>query len=110
MNAESIRILAETDEEVEPRTRPIAPTAGDRVTASLPARATASFSNFVIPGASSSGSSSSRDVNAGPGQSPRLSPPGGSSSGSSTVDGDDMMGVEDTAGKARKVGKKSRRD
>ncbi|KAJ7891180.1 hypothetical protein B0H13DRAFT_1524774, partial [Mycena leptocephala] len=41
MNAESIRILAESDEDVEPRTRPIAPTAGDRVTASLPARATA---------------------------------------------------------------------
>ncbi|KAJ6460670.1 hypothetical protein C8R47DRAFT_915875, partial [Mycena vitilis] len=47
MSAESIRVIAESDEYVEPRDRPIPPNA-KRVTASLPARATDSFSNFVV--------------------------------------------------------------
>ncbi|KAJ7601313.1 hypothetical protein DFH06DRAFT_1353404 [Mycena polygramma] len=49
LNAHSIRVLSESDEPVEERTRPIAPNSTERVTAKLPARAMGSFDNFVVP-------------------------------------------------------------
>jgi hypothetical protein len=50
--------LAESDEYIETRTRPIAP--GDRATTSLPQRPPpASFDNFIIPAASPPSASSS---------------------------------------------------
>lgn len=50
MNAHSIRVLSESDEPVEPRTRPIAPNSPERSVAALPKRAVASsFANFEVP-------------------------------------------------------------
>ncbi|KAJ7036750.1 hypothetical protein C8F04DRAFT_953370 [Mycena alexandri] len=50
MNAHSIRVLSESDEPVEERTRPIAPNSPDRVIATIPKRAVApSFANFSVP-------------------------------------------------------------
>ncbi|KAJ7024242.1 hypothetical protein C8F04DRAFT_969285 [Mycena alexandri] len=50
MNAHSIRVLSESDELVEPRTRPIAPNSPERSVAALPKRAVASsFANFEVP-------------------------------------------------------------
>ncbi|KAJ7436015.1 hypothetical protein B0H11DRAFT_1755436 [Mycena galericulata] len=100
MNAHSIRVLAESDEYVEPRTRPIAPTAANRVTASLPARATASFNNFTIPVAAKSVGSGV----ASPAGSQAGSSAGGSSVtiGSGHEDGsDDMVGVEEAGNKKK---------
>ncbi|KAJ7439440.1 hypothetical protein B0H11DRAFT_2253912 [Mycena galericulata] len=100
MNAHSIRVLAESDEYVEPRTRPIAPTAANRVTASLPARATASFNNFTIPVAAKSVGSGV----ASPAGSQAGSSVGGSSVtiGSGHEDGsDDMVGVEEAGNKKK---------
>ncbi|KAJ6476676.1 hypothetical protein C8R47DRAFT_1075544 [Mycena vitilis] len=48
MNAHSIRVLAESDEPVETRVRPIAPNAADRATASLPGRSNTSFASFTV--------------------------------------------------------------
>ncbi|KAJ7153781.1 hypothetical protein C8R46DRAFT_1228070 [Mycena filopes] len=49
INAHSIRVLSESDEYVEVRTRPIAPNSSDRPNAVLPERAVAAaFSNFVV--------------------------------------------------------------
>jgi hypothetical protein len=60
MNAHSIRVLSESDEYVEPRSRPIAPNLMERVTASLPGRAvSSSFDNFVVQPSSASSSSGS---------------------------------------------------
>ncbi|KAJ6454562.1 hypothetical protein C8R47DRAFT_955212, partial [Mycena vitilis] len=50
VNAHSIRVLSESEESVEERTRPIAPNSAERVTSKLPERPTiSSFSNFVVP-------------------------------------------------------------
>ncbi|KAJ7606485.1 hypothetical protein DFH06DRAFT_1348024 [Mycena polygramma] len=49
MNAHSIRVLADSDEPVETRLRPVAPNAADRATASLPGRLNSSFSSFTVP-------------------------------------------------------------
>ncbi|KAJ6473623.1 hypothetical protein C8R47DRAFT_987327 [Mycena vitilis] len=49
VNAHSIRVLSESDEPVEERTRPIAPNSTERATAKLPPRVSGSFANFVIP-------------------------------------------------------------
>ncbi|KAJ7041588.1 hypothetical protein C8F04DRAFT_1252905 [Mycena alexandri] len=50
MNAHSIRILSESDEYVEQRTRPIAPNSPERAIAAIPRRAVAaSFANFTVP-------------------------------------------------------------
>ncbi|KAJ6461570.1 hypothetical protein C8R47DRAFT_1080539 [Mycena vitilis] len=49
VNAHSIRVLSESDEPVEERTRPIAPNSADRAAVKLPARASGSFANFVVP-------------------------------------------------------------
>ncbi|KAJ7930753.1 hypothetical protein B0H13DRAFT_2531805 [Mycena leptocephala] len=58
LNAHTIRVLAESDEYVETRTRPIAP--GDRATHSAPQRPPpASFDNFIVPAAPSPSASSS---------------------------------------------------
>ncbi|KAJ7019077.1 hypothetical protein C8F04DRAFT_976195, partial [Mycena alexandri] len=70
MNAHSIRVLSESDEPVEERTRPVAPNSTDRSFAAIPKRAvTSSFANFAIPtltpelpdSPSSSGSAVSQD-------------------------------------------------
>jgi hypothetical protein len=59
INAHTIKVLAESDEYVETRTRPIAPNSGERTMAKLPQRAApASFDQFVVPGLSSSSGSS----------------------------------------------------
>jgi hypothetical protein len=76
LNAENIRILAESNEYVEPRDRPLPPN-GPRVVASLPTRALASFANFVVPGldiANAVGSSSDNS-SATARDSSRASPP-----------------------------------
>ncbi|KAJ7677863.1 hypothetical protein DFH06DRAFT_1121427 [Mycena polygramma] len=58
VNAHSMRVLSESDEPVEERTRPIAPNSTERATAQLPARAVSgSFANFVVPPASAAPSS-----------------------------------------------------
>ncbi|KAJ7802843.1 hypothetical protein B0H13DRAFT_1931667 [Mycena leptocephala] len=58
LNAHTIRVLAESDEYIETRTRPIAP--GDRVTTSLPQRPPpASFDNFIVPAVSPPSSTTS---------------------------------------------------
>ncbi|KAJ7699759.1 hypothetical protein B0H16DRAFT_1749280 [Mycena metata] len=50
MNTHSIRVLSESDEPVEERTRPIAPNSPERAIAALPKRAVASsFANFEVP-------------------------------------------------------------
>ncbi|KAJ7020411.1 hypothetical protein C8F04DRAFT_974322 [Mycena alexandri] len=50
MNAHSIRILSESDEPVEERTRPIAPNSPERAIAAIPKRVvTSSFANFSVP-------------------------------------------------------------
>ncbi|KAJ7643142.1 hypothetical protein DFH06DRAFT_1333925 [Mycena polygramma] len=50
VNAHSIRVLSDSEELVEERTRPIAPNSTERVTSKLPERAVASsFSNFIVP-------------------------------------------------------------
>ncbi|KAJ7911255.1 hypothetical protein B0H13DRAFT_2272077 [Mycena leptocephala] len=67
INAHTIRVLAESDEYVETRTRPIAPNSGERSMAKLPQRAApASFDQFIVPGVSpSSGSSGGSDMSGG---------------------------------------------
>ncbi|KAJ7754887.1 hypothetical protein B0H16DRAFT_1316030 [Mycena metata] len=50
LNAHSIKILSESDEPVEERTRPIAPNSTDRAISALPKRGIAtSFDNFSVP-------------------------------------------------------------
>ncbi|KAJ7042848.1 hypothetical protein C8F04DRAFT_915583, partial [Mycena alexandri] len=49
MNAHSIRVLSESDEHVEERTRPIAPNSAERAIAALPKHAAVtSFANFTV--------------------------------------------------------------
>jgi hypothetical protein len=77
--------LAESDEYIETRTRPIAP--GERAAAAVPQRPPpASFDNFIIPGSS---------------------PPSGSSSATAGSEGDVEM---DEEGKKLKKGRRTRKD
>ncbi|KAJ7819543.1 hypothetical protein B0H13DRAFT_1661360 [Mycena leptocephala] len=89
INAHSIKILSESDEPVEERTRPSPPNASDRAISKMPRAAAASFTNFSIPGTSVAQSSPS---------------------GSSTASGDsvsDDLGSGDDSGKG-KSGKSKR--
>ncbi|KAJ7633385.1 hypothetical protein DFH06DRAFT_991055 [Mycena polygramma] len=79
LNAHSIRVLSESDEPVEERTKPIAPNSSDRVTADLPARAKGSFASFTVPTVASPSASANGD--------------------------DDMVGVE---GSGKRKGKRTR--
>ncbi|KAJ6450321.1 hypothetical protein C8R47DRAFT_1084479 [Mycena vitilis] len=91
VNAHSIRVLSESEESVEERTRPIAPNSAERVTSKLPERPTiSSFSNFVVP-----------PVAAAPGS------PHSTLSGEE-VNHDEMTGVEETS--KRRGGKRAKRD
>jgi hypothetical protein len=84
MNAHSIRVLSESDEPVEERTRPIPPNAPGRAIANLPARAlTASFANFAVPSVTAAHAS-----------------PSSTSTASGDTVFDEMAGTED-AGKAK---------
>ncbi|KAJ7779035.1 hypothetical protein B0H16DRAFT_1711380 [Mycena metata] len=94
MNAHSIRVLSESDEPVEERTRPIAPNSPERAIAAMPKRAIASsFDNFVIPAIQA------------PPESPEASGSGASESGTHGGSQDDMV-VDD---KPKKV-KRSKKD
>ncbi|KAJ7663749.1 hypothetical protein DFH06DRAFT_986320, partial [Mycena polygramma] len=91
VNAHSIRVLSESEESVEERTRPIAPNSAERVTSKLPERPTiSSFSNFVVP-----------PVAAAPGS------PHSTLSGEE-VNHDEMTGVEETS--RHRGGKRVKRD
>ncbi|KAJ7154986.1 hypothetical protein C8R43DRAFT_1126376 [Mycena crocata] len=67
INAHSIRVLSESDEPVEKRTRPVAPNSAERAISNLPARSVpAGFSSFKVPVAvaTSSGESSTSSATA----------------------------------------------
>ncbi|KAJ7648251.1 hypothetical protein DFH06DRAFT_1135694 [Mycena polygramma] len=99
----SIRVLAESDEYVEPRDRPIAPTA-NRPVANLPGRVTASFDNFVVPAAAavvedeSAKASGSKDASAKAVMADsQTTPAADDASQSSSIEIDDPMGAEEEA-------------
>jgi hypothetical protein len=62
MNAHSIHVLSPSDAYTETRSRPVVPSAGDRVNTSLPSRAVVpAFSSFVVPAAPAPSASNKDD-------------------------------------------------
>lgn len=98
MNAHSIRVLSESDEPVEERTRPVAPNEPARTTLPLPQRVVTSFANFSVPVVTASDiakpSPSSDD-----GSAPPVTDASSGGSGASTDD----MAVDDTNRSRTKV-------